>query len=192
MKSYRLRSPAPFLLATACTLLACAAAPAATWYVDITRADNNGPGTSWATAYKYLQTALAASQSGDEILVAQGTYKPTTGTDRSISFQLKSGVAIYGGYDSSTGEASGDPNLTILSGDLSSNDASSFQNRGDNSRHVVTATNCTAAVLECFTISGGNADGTPGTDTSRGGGAYISGGSPTITNCVFTDNRLKI
>jgi len=43
-----------------------------------------------------LQSALAAASSGDEIWVAAGTYKP--GNDRTSTFTLKDGVAIYGGF----------------------------------------------------------------------------------------------
>ena len=55
-------------------------------------------GTSWTNAYTDLQGAIAAALNGDEIWVAAGTYKPTSGTDRSFSFWLKTGVGIYGGF----------------------------------------------------------------------------------------------
>jgi hypothetical protein len=42
--------------------------------------------------------ALAHAVSGDQIWVAMGTYTPTTGTNQSVSFLLKNGVAIYGGF----------------------------------------------------------------------------------------------
>ena len=44
-----------------------------------------------------IQTLLAAG-AGTEIWVAEGTYKPTTGTDRSATFSLPDGVVIYGGF----------------------------------------------------------------------------------------------
>ncbi len=53
-------------------------------------------GDTWATACA-LQTALTYARTSDELWVAAGTYKPTTGTDRHATFQLKSGVNVYGG-----------------------------------------------------------------------------------------------
>jgi len=67
-------------------------------YVDD---DANGvnDGFSWADAFNYLQDALAASQSGDEIRVAQGVYKPDQGAgitpgNREATFQLITGVTL--------------------------------------------------------------------------------------------------
>src|SRR5690348_10568502 len=54
-------------------------------------------GADWSSA-KDLQAALQGATSGDQIWVTAGTYKPTIGSDRSVTFQLKSGVALYGGF----------------------------------------------------------------------------------------------
>ena len=80
---------------------------------------NNG--TSWLDAYTELQAALTAASSGDQIWVAAGTYKPTAGTDRTASFQLKNGVAIYGGFagtETSRAFLNFETNITVLSGDM--------------------------------------------------------------------------
>jgi hypothetical protein len=71
--------------------------PSRTIHVD---ADATGgdDGLSWADAFVDLQDALAIAIPGDEIWVAEGTYKPTTGTDLLATFQLSSGVALYGGF----------------------------------------------------------------------------------------------
>ena len=54
-------------------------------------------GASWASPCA-LQYALTIAVSGDELWVKQGTYKPTTGSDRTKMFTLKSGVRLYGGF----------------------------------------------------------------------------------------------
>jgi len=56
-----------------------------------------GDGSSWANASNNLQAMINASAANDQVWVAAGTYKPTTGTDRTISFSMKEGVAIYRG-----------------------------------------------------------------------------------------------
>ncbi|UCC29238.1 MAG: S8 family serine peptidase, partial [Phycisphaerales bacterium] len=181
-------------------------------YVDADAAGNND-GSSWVDAFNDLQEALAVSVSYDQIWVAAGTYLPTSGTDRTATFQLKNGVAVYGGFDGTEtllGERAGLFDQTILSGDLGNDDVAvpctqdlpdcdSYgglcvegfciikQNNSENSYHVVTGSGTDAtAVLDGFTITAGNADGSyPHND---GGGMYSSSGAPTLTNCTFSGN----
>ncbi len=149
----------------------------ATRYVDLNSAGPAHDGTSWDAAYVDLQQALAAAMAGDEIHVADGTYKPTADTDQTISFVLKTGVSVLGGY---AGSGASDPNLrdiaanvTVLSGDIGTAGTST-----DNSYHVVVGSDTTAtAVLDGFTI----------TDASSGG-VYNSSSSPTLINCTFSGN----
>jgi predicted outer membrane repeat protein/parallel beta-helix repeat protein len=164
-------------------------------YIDVDAAGAND-GSSWANAYNDLQDALAFAWSGDEIRVAQGIYKPdkgagTTPGDREATFQLINGVTIMGGY---AGSGEPDPNArdidayeTILSGDLLGNDGPGFVNNGENSFHVVTGSGTDAtAVLDGFTITAGNANGTDW--EGHGGGMYNKSGSPTLTSCTFSGN----
>ena len=75
----------------------------------------------------------------------------------------------------------------MLSGDLLGNDGPDFANNGENSYHVVTGSGTEAtAVLDGFTITGGNADGSDPHD--RGGGMHNYAASPTLANCTFSDN----
>ena len=153
--------------------------------------DAPGPahdGSSWASAYTDLQDALDAASIGDEIWVADGTYKPTSGAERTATFQMKSGVAIYGGFggygisETLRTERDWAANETILSGDIGAPGDSS-----DNSYHVVTGSGVPgSAVLDGFTISGGNADGAD--SHNNGGGMYNDAGSPTLANVTFSDN----
>ncbi len=142
----------------------------------------------WAAAYTDLQQALAAAGSGDEIWVATGTYKPTATDDRNISFALKNGVGVYGGFNGTeTARAQANPavNVTALSGNIGDPGASN-----DNSYHVVTAANAVTStgVLDGFTIAGGQADGAPADNKDRGAGMWDDGGSPTLSRLSFTGN----
>ncbi|MBX0327052.1 hypothetical protein K2Z83_05060 [Oscillochloris sp. ZM17-4] len=156
-------------------------------------------GSSWANAYTDLQSALAAA-SGEDIWVAAGTYKPTTGADRNATFQLKSGVAIYGGFagtETARDQRDWAANLVTLSGDLLGNDngtiADTEPTRADNSCHVVRSSSVSAtAILDGVTISGGNANcgAWPG---YLGGGMFnVTNGSPTLSNVTFSGNSANI
>ena len=184
------------LVALAASLGSVAEADAANRYVraDLTTGANNG--TSWADAYRGvggLAAALTASVSGDQIWVAAGTYKPTTGADRGVALTLKSGVAIYGGFvgnESKLAQRNFVSNLTTVTGDLLSND-SGTANLGDNSYHVFVGTGAAStAILDGFTIRSGNANGSSASNFDKGGGIIIlNSGNPTIRNCTFTANR---
>ncbi|HEW79200.1 MAG TPA: hypothetical protein ENH34_04445, partial [Phycisphaerales bacterium] len=172
-------------------------------FVD-TSATGANDGLSWADAYNYLQDGLAAAASGDEIWVAEGTYKPDQGGgktagDRKAAFGLINGVAIYGGFPAggSNWEDS-DPNAyeTTLSGDLNGDDVEidnpkdlrNEPTRSENSYQVVIGGSGIdeTAVLDGFAITGGNANGNR--PHSRGGGIYGDYSSPTISNCVISGN----
>lgn len=141
-------------------------------YVDASRSDDSGDGLSWATARKSLQTALADAGPGDEIWLAAGEYRPSEGLDRSASFFLKSGVAIYGGF--AGGETTRDQrdfvlNASILCGDLAGNDLEdgSFTGSEENSYHVVVALDVDdTAILDGVEVCCGRADG-PGFARAR-------------------------
>ena len=163
-----------------------------TIYVDDSAIGNND-GTSWADAYVDLQDALSTSIAGDEIWLAAGTYTPSQVGDRTATFQLKNGVGLYGGFngtETQRDERDYEANVTILSGDLNGDDGPDFLNNGENSYHVVTGSGTDAtAVMDGFTISGGNATGWPNLE---GGGMYNYGGTPTVNNCIFSDNSADL
>ena len=160
---------------------------AAVIYVDV-NASGNQDGSSWADAYTDLKQAITSATAGDEIWVAQGTYKPTTGTNRTISFVMKEDVAIYGGFaggETSVVQRNWATNVTILSGDIgisgvTSDNSYTIVNNGFNG---ITA----SAILDGFTITEANGNGSPG-PRNQGGGMYNKNSSPTVSNCIFRDN----
>ena len=160
------------------------------------RAKGQGSGASWANAYTKLQDALAAANAGDEIWVVAGTYKPAgPGGDRSATFQLKSGVGVYGGFagrEKQRDERDPNKNVTILSGDLNGDDGPDFAKNAENSFHVVTGSNVDqTAILDGFTVTAGNADGPAPKDSAGdddGGALFCLAGNPTLANCTFRAN----
>ena len=141
---------------------------------------SGGSGLTWGTAFNNLQTALSVATAGDEIWVAKGTYKPTTNTQRTISFALKTDVSLFGGFtgnESAKEQRNWIANATILSGEIGGTAVT------DNSDHVVTASSVTDVVLDGFIVEKGYAS------SSYGGGIFCSSvNNLTVENCTFRNN----
>jgi hypothetical protein len=184
---------ASFLLAIIILLSGCATSVGKVIYVNA-EVSMEGDGTTWGMAHRSLQDALDEARKGDELWVAAGTYKPTIKIggrgDRHKSFQIRNGVAIYGGFagsETSREQRDWQANETILSGDLKGDDVG-FANNGENSYHVVIGDKTdTTAVLDGFSIIGGNANADVWPNDG-GGGMSTYQGSPTVTNCLFVEN----
>jgi Ig-like domain CHU_C associated/Right handed beta helix region len=173
-------------------------------FVDITKAAApTQNGASWATAYGNLQTALAASTAGGSIWVAQGTYKTTATTTRTIYFNIPSDVKVYGGFagtETMLSQRNAKTNVTILSGEIGN-----VNTTNDNSYHVVNLDGSGVnTLLDGFTVVGGYANFDPSktvsapsppptvpstTTIETGGGIVIqNAGMPTIINCTIIRN----
>jgi hypothetical protein len=136
--------------------------------------------------------------------------------DRTATFQLKNGVALKGGYAGLGAPNPNLRDIvlyeTILSGDLAGDDARVAcvdhspncdgllgrlcvgglciinANNDENGFHVVTGNDTDAsAILDGFTITGGNANGQEANGTAGGGMVNVFG-SPTVQDCMFSSN----
>jgi len=147
-------------------------------YVDADATGSNG-GTSWANAFRSVQTAIDLAGSCDTIWVAEGTYHPPASPANAPIVTMTNGSEIYGGFDGSeTMFAQRDParNPTIFDG-------------SGTSYHVVVGGD--GGVLDGFTVRGGNAAGTAGTDDASGGGLLlVTPGEATflVADVLFTAN----
>jgi hypothetical protein len=176
-------------------LLTNAAFGQITRYVSVTGINTNPiSATSWATATAKLQGAIDASQAGDVVWVRTGTYTP--GPSRGLSFAMKNGVAIYGGFLGTETALSQRPAITLtnpsattLSGELGTPGLTT-----DNSYHVIDNPSglTNTAILDGFVITAGNANAT--NNDNAGGGMYndgrtAQGCSPQIRKCLFISNQ---
>lgn len=159
--------------------------------------DAPGPthdGSSWNNAYTTLQAGLAAATGGDEVWVFAEAYYPTDptlpsmATDRTSTFELPDGVAIYGGFDNEQDtllehrNADPEQNNTRLSGAINTEAAT------DNSYRVVTASGVGGGtILDGFTIAAGygyDASENPPGPTS-GSGIFMLDSNAIIRNCII-------
>jgi len=163
-----------------------------------------GVGT-WADPVSLTQ-ALAASNVCTEIWVAKGVYKPTSGANRDISFNVQNSVEMYGGFagdETLRSQRNAAANLTVLSGDIDNNDVIDAHGVvldatgivGSNSIHVIYLDGRSAGpidastVIDGFAITAGRADGD--NLASYGGGLYCDGFldcSPRLANLWFSGN----
>ncbi len=185
------------------------------FYVD-KDAKGAGTGLTWTDAYTNVQDALAVVAGGAEIWVADGVYYPDVGgkkadNDRSASFVIPAGVAIYGGFsgkEKALEERNWATNITILSGDIDQNDKvysggiviNTKDIAGANSLHVVYMDGSvnpitSTTLIDGFIVTAGQANGAASPEDS-GGGLYCHGFtqgdcSPSLINVLFRGNMAK-
>jgi len=155
-------------------------------------------GTDWNNSFATIKKGLDSSVPGDEIWVSKGHYLATSAYDlidspRYYHLRLKNGVKLIGGF--SGYELYGEFNIenrdlilneTIISGNIGSPDDSL-----DNCYHIFFHPDSLAldstAVIDGFTITGGNADGTEYVH-KFGGGIYNYECSPSLSNLLIKGN----
>ena len=185
---------------------ATAQAPAvgAVIYVDKDAAPG-GDGASWATAYKYLQDALAAAGDGAELWLAEGVYYPDEGAaqtagDPGQSFALTAsaaGLSLYGGFmgaETSRNQADPSKYVTVLSGDIDRNDTTDGKGVttsyagivGSNAHLIVTcASQPGLFVFDGLVISGGS-------NAGKGAGIRFEFCSLALRRSAVVGNRTQL
>jgi parallel beta-helix repeat protein len=103
-------------------------------------ANGNNNGSSWEHAYTDLQLAISQADgiTINQIWVASGVYVP--GTSAEDSFELKSGVAIYGGFsglETDLNQRDWEKHITVLSGDIDRDDLVNSDGYGENSSNII-------------------------------------------------------
>jgi uncharacterized repeat protein (TIGR02543 family) len=150
-------------------------------------ASPGGDGSSWGSAYQYLQDALDQTVAGrdDEVWIEAGTYYPDDGAnvtegDRTASFNLVDGVTLFGGFaggETGTAEREWDSNLSILSGEI-------YEQKSFWSLHVCHVADGASVLFDGLTITKGNANA----DQYSKAGAVV-GSNVEARNCTFTENH---
>lgn len=150
-------------------------------YVDQAATGANN-GSSWMDAYTDLRAAMSLASAGSELWVADGVYH--AGADPAFSFELRTGVAVYGGFAGTETLRSQRDFLahpTILSGDINGDDQPGWVNMMENTDQIVRAVGVDgSALFDGFRIEGGR------NTWLSGAGIYVQDASPTIANCVVT------
>ncbi|WP_447637862.1 MBG domain-containing protein [Flavobacterium microcysteis] len=158
----------------------------------------NKDGSSWSNASDDLQLMINQSVANDQVWVAAGNYIPNRPADnlgiitnnQNNAFVLKESVKLYGGF------VGNEISLTQRNPDIKAN--KSILNGNNSLYHVViAATVSNKTLLDRFTITGGNANGSlninvvvngKALNQARGGGMVNVASSATISDCTFSTN----
>lgn len=171
-------------------------------YVDRNVSGGTADGSSWANAVPELSDALLWAKQNEsswttaeplQVWVAEGTYKPTATTDRTIGFELFGNLQLIGGFspgNGSTDLATRDFKTysTVLSGDIGT-----LGDNTDNSYSVV----CTNGHIPNLTVDGitieqGYASSFSGAfdDKSCGGGWFHYAAGSGLSSDIILKNTI--
>jgi hypothetical protein len=150
---------------------------------------NNG--SSWTDAFVDLDDALCLSDENpivDEIWVAAGDYWPHAAYS-STGYELEHVGQLYGGFaGTETRRDQRDPsrNITRLRGDRPVGDGTFVHAKNV----IIVYWMPDTAIIDGFTIRGGNATIGGSLSGNRGGGIYAFGGVE-AHNCIFEENKAE-
>jgi len=158
------------------TVAAMLRVSAATYYVDASRANDAGAGTSWGTAKKTIQAAVGLTRAGDTVLVTNGIYN--TGATVTPGYALNNRVVITNAV---TVRSINGPSVTTIEGS------------GTNWFNTSSAVRCVymkSGVLAGFTLAKGTTfgSGLGSYDDGLGGGVSMTYAvvGTLVTNCTIS------
>jgi hypothetical protein len=180
-------------------------------YVDSSKSVS-GNGSSWSLAFKTVDEALELAwvcPDIKKIFVAKGTYIPgkkpyamygnkigielVTSDKEDMTFHLRPGLQMYGGYNASSGIRDIKANQTVLSGLLGGLDTSCHVVLINYSSHWGNTKDTT--MLDGFTVMHGSANNqgmlpiaTPGVQQYKGGGIHIINATASVSNSRIMAN----
>jgi hypothetical protein len=134
------------------------------------QAPAGGNGQSWSSAFQTIGAAIAAAPTGNEtILVAAGTYPEAV--------VLRGSLHLYGGFSGLNGSRETRVSQRRPEVNVTTVAAAAL--------HVVDFSGTASALVDGFTISGGQATNT------NGGGVFIAGvtGTAVLRNCLIEFNQ---
>ncbi len=157
-------------------MLTCVSAMADIFYVDASRPDDSGDGTSWATAKKTIQGGVDVTSAGDTVLVTNGTYD--TGETVTPSRSSSNRVVIT---ENITVKSVNGPEVTFIVG---------ASDNGTNGPAAVRGVYMTTGLLAGFTVTNGHTmnSGNDDYDRSSGGVNMYGGSGAVVSNCVIVGN----
>lgn len=154
-------------------------------YVDAD-AVGTGDGSSWANALTSPSLAMQAAGDGDELWIAEGTYRGLVANAPVLT--LASCVDVYGGFvgtETALDERPSPLRLTQLHGDVANDDAASMH--ADNSLHVIVADTVDDVVLDGLVVTRGRATGA-GDDAHGGGLLALDSSGLVLRDMTFQRN----
>jgi len=171
-------------------ILASPSRGAVTWYIDDDACPGPGTGTQ-ADPFCSIQRGIDASVSGDEVVVAPGTYNETINFHgKAITLRSADGLDVTiidatGLNDRVVQCTSGEGPDTVIQGfTLTGGWAPEHPGGGG-----VYNLNSSPVIIDCIIF--GNTSAIPNAvGSSLGGGMANYNSSPTVINCVFRNNRV--
>ena len=170
--------------------------PATEWFVDRTRPDDSGNGTSVATAKRTIQAACSAASAGDTVTVLPGVYDEGGGTFKSGSTASSNRVYITKNLTLRSRDGAAVTHIVGAKDPNVAQDASPWGMGSGAIRCIAVATGVTDVKIEGLTIRDGTTAFGGDSTLTRGGGILnlttspgIQGASRIIvSNCVVRGN----